>query len=250
MASLPAWPNTTTRLNPPDGGLAVPDSLHALFAARLDALHPGVRRLVADAAVLGTTFPAEALITVSGQDEAVIRAALDELVRREIFTVSADLLSPERGSYQFAQDMLRQVAYDTLSRRDRKERHLKVATHLRASFPSDGDQVADVIARHYLDALESVPTDPDAGQIREQATDALIRAAERAERAGAPALAATSYAAAARLSQADTVGGQQTAAAGLGANGRAALGVRAQNHSRAALPGGSDAGLPGQPGLH
>ena len=32
---------------------------------------PGVRRLVADAAVLGTTFPAEALIAVSGRDEAV-----------------------------------------------------------------------------------------------------------------------------------------------------------------------------------
>ena len=39
--------------------------------------------------------------------------------------VSADPLSPERGSYQFAQQMLRQVAYDTLSRRDRKARHLK-----------------------------------------------------------------------------------------------------------------------------
>jgi hypothetical protein len=33
--------------------------------------------------------------------------------------VSADPLSSERGSYQFAQQMLRQVA-DTLSRRDRK----------------------------------------------------------------------------------------------------------------------------------
>ena len=53
----------------------MPDSLHALFAARLDALDPGVRPLVADAAVLGTTFSAEALITVSGQEEAVIRAA-------------------------------------------------------------------------------------------------------------------------------------------------------------------------------
>src|SRR5436190_24388201 len=102
------------------------------------------------------------------------RAALDELVRREIFTVSADLLSPERGSYQFAQNMLRQVAYDTLSRRDRKQRHLKVAAHLRAAFPSDGEEVADVIARHYLDALEAVPTDPDVGQIGKQATDALI----------------------------------------------------------------------------
>ena len=54
------------------GELAVPDSLHALLAARLDALDPGVRRLVADAAVLGTTFPAEALIAVSGQDETTV----------------------------------------------------------------------------------------------------------------------------------------------------------------------------------
>ena len=66
------------------GELAVPDSLHALLAARLDALDPDARRLVADAAVLGTTFPAEALIAVSGQDEAMVRAALAELVRREV----------------------------------------------------------------------------------------------------------------------------------------------------------------------
>ena len=60
--------------------------------------------------------------------------------------------------------MLRQVAYDTLSRRDRKARHLKVAAHLRAAFPGDGEEVADVIARHYLDALDAVPDDPDAGR--------------------------------------------------------------------------------------
>ena len=151
------------------GELAVPESLHALLAARLDALDPGVRRLVADAAVLGTTFPAEALVAVSGQDEPVVRAGLAELLRREVLSVSADPLSPERGSYQFAQQMLRQVAYDTLSRRDRKMRHLAVAAHLRAAFPGDGEEVADVIARHYLDALHAVPGDPDTGQIREQA---------------------------------------------------------------------------------
>jgi class 3 adenylate cyclase/tetratricopeptide (TPR) repeat protein len=191
------------RLTGDIGELAVPDSLHALLAARLDALHPDVRRLVADAAVLGTTFPAEALIAVSGQDEAAVGAALDELVRREVLTISAEPLSPERGSYGFAQNMLRQVAYDTLSRRDRKVRHLAVADHLRAAFPADGEEVADVIARHYLDALEAVPDDPDVGQIRGQAIGALIRAAERAERTGAPAMAATSYAAAAELIPAD-----------------------------------------------
>ena len=190
------------------GELSVPDSLHALLAARLDALDPAVRRLVADAAVLGTTFPAEALIAISGRDEPSVRAALADLVRREVLSVSADLLSPERGSYQFAQDMLRQVAYDTLSRRDRKTRHLQVAAHLRQAFPGDGEEVADVIARHYLDALHAIPGDPDAEQISAEAIATLIRAAERAERAGAPARAATSYATAADLSTSGTAAEQ------------------------------------------
>jgi class 3 adenylate cyclase/predicted ATPase len=189
------------RLTGDIGELAVPDSLHALLAARLDALDPGVRRLIADAAVLGTTFPAEALLAVSGQPEDAVRAGLADLVRREVLTVSADPLSPERGSYQFAQDMLRQVAYDTLSRRDRKARHLAVAAHLRQAFPGDGEEVADVIARHYLDALHAVPDDPDTGQIRGQAIAALIRAADRADRTGAPSRAAASYASAAELTE-------------------------------------------------
>jgi class 3 adenylate cyclase/tetratricopeptide (TPR) repeat protein len=196
------------------GELAVPDSLHALLAARLDALDPDVRRLVADAAVLGSTFPAEALIAVSGRDEDIVRAALADLVRREVLSVSADRLSPERGSYQFAQEMLRQVAYDTLSRRDRKARHLAVAAHLRAAFAGGGEEMADVIARHYLDALRAIPDDPDTGQIRREAIAALIRAAERAERTGAPARAADSYAAAAELTLTDAADGPPGAAAG------------------------------------
>jgi class 3 adenylate cyclase/predicted ATPase len=187
------------------GELAVPDSLHALLAARLDALDPQVRRLVADAAVLGSTFPAEALVAVSGMDEPGVRSALHDLVRREVLSVSADPLSPERGSYQFAQNMLRQVAYDTLARRDRKTRHLQVAAHLRAVFAGDGEEVADVIARHYQDALHAVPDDSDAAEIRGQAIAALIRGAERAGRIGAPARGAASYAAAAELMAPDAV---------------------------------------------
>ena len=187
------------RLTGDVGELVVPDSLHALLAARLDALDPDVRRLVSDAAVLGTSFPAEALIAVSGRDEASVRAALAELVHREVLSVSADPLSPERGSYRFSQGMLRQVASDTLSRRDRKTRHLMVAAHLRAAFAGDGEEVTEVIARHYLDALNALPGDPDAAEIRGQAVTALIRAAERAKRTGAPAQAAASYASAAEL---------------------------------------------------
>jgi class 3 adenylate cyclase len=227
------------RLTGDIGELVVPDSLHALLAARLDALDPGLRRLVADAAVLGTTFPAEALIGVSGQDETAVRAALAELVRREVFTVSADPLSPERGSYGFTQNMLRQVAYGTLSRRDRKARHLTVAAHLRAAFPGDGEEVAEVIARHYLDALEAVPGDPDAPEIRGQAAGALIRAAERAERTGAPALAAASYAAAAELNPSDSPRRQAGAADHEDIQGgQPGAGALWQNAAQAALTSG------------
>jgi class 3 adenylate cyclase/tetratricopeptide (TPR) repeat protein len=186
------------------GELAVPDSLHTLLAARLDALDPQVRQLVTDAAVLGSTFPAEALVAISGHDEATVRDGLAELLRREVFAVSADRLSPERGSYRFAQEMLRQVAYDTLSRHDRKARHLAVAAHLRSAFPDDGEEVMDVVAKHYLDALAAVPDDADTEEITDHAVAALTRGARRAERTGSPGRAAGSYATAAALIEEST----------------------------------------------
>jgi class 3 adenylate cyclase/tetratricopeptide (TPR) repeat protein len=197
------------------GELTVPDSLHALLAARLDSLTPDIRDLVADAAVLGTTFPAEALIAVAGRPDAEVRAAMSELIRRQVLEVSADPLSPQRGDYRFSQEMLRRVAYETLSRRDRKARHLAVAEHLRATFPADGDEIMDVVARHYLDALAAVPDDPDVADIRDQAVSALVRAGERATRAGAPAGASASYAAAAELIEQTPEHGQEVAAAEL-----------------------------------
>ncbi len=181
------------------GELAVPDSLHGLLASRLDALPPPIRALAADAAVLGSSFPAEALVAVSDQDEAAVRAGLAELVRREVLHISADPLSPERGSYQFAQQLVRQVAYDTLSRRDRKRRHLAVAEHLRSTFADDGEAVSDVIAQHYRDALDAVPDDSDIGHIREMAVVMAERAGERAATTGASAAATDAFAAAAML---------------------------------------------------
>jgi class 3 adenylate cyclase/tetratricopeptide (TPR) repeat protein len=202
------------RLTGEIGELEVPGSLHALLAARLDALEPTVRRLVTDAAVLGDAFTAEALAAVSGQGEAAVRAALDQLLRREVLAVSADPLSPQRGSYQFTHHLLRQVAYDTLARRDRKARHLAVAAYLRQALPGDGEEVADVIARHYLDALNAVPDAPDNAEIHDHAVTTLIRAGERAERTGSPARAATSYVAAAELSTSGSAGGDALASAG------------------------------------
>ncbi len=180
------------------GTLTVPDTLHALLAARLDALDPGLRGLVADAAVLGTSFPADALAAITHISGADVVAGLSELVRRDVFEVSSDPLSPERGQYVFSQNMLRHVAYDTLSRRDRRARHVAVAEHLRRAFAGDGEQMMDVVAQHYLDALSSVSGEDD-DELRDLARACLLRAAARSGRAGAHSRAATSYVRAAEL---------------------------------------------------
>ncbi|GAB2480032.1 AAA family ATPase [Jatrophihabitans fulvus] len=170
--------------------LAVPDTLRGLLAARYDALPGLLRSLLADAAVLGGTFPPEALVAVSGRDEHEVRRALDDLVRREIVDVTSDPLSPQRGTFGFSQNLLRQVVYETLSRRDRKARHLAVAAHLRSTFAGDGDEIVDVVAQHYVDALHAVPQDDDADALRALAVEALERAAARSLRSGAPQRAA------------------------------------------------------------
>ena len=55
---------------------------------------------------------------------------LESLRHKEILTVEADPRSPERGQFRFVQGLLRTVAHETLSRRDRQSRHLAVAAFL------------------------------------------------------------------------------------------------------------------------
>lgn len=168
------------------GELRVPDSLHGLLAARLDALEPTLRGLVADAAVLGPRFDGDALPAVSGRAPEQVQPGLAELVRRGVLDATADPLSPARHTFTFSQGMLRSVAYATLSRRDRKARHLAVATHL-AEAAGRREDVAEVVAQHYLDALEaSSASDGDRDDIAARALDSLVRGAERSSRSGAP----------------------------------------------------------------
>ena len=109
--------------------LEVPETLHALIAARLDGLSDAERSLLQDAAVLGKTFSRRVLAAVNGQDESV-EPLLVSLVRKEVLSQQSDPRSPEHGQYGFLQDLVRRVAYDTLARRDRKARHLAAAEHL------------------------------------------------------------------------------------------------------------------------
>src|SRR2546430_12163247 len=60
--------------------------------------------------------------------------------------------SPERGQYAFVQALIREVAYNTLARRDRKTRHLAAARYFESLAT---DELAAGLAQHYLAAQRS-----------------------------------------------------------------------------------------------
>ena len=151
------------------GELEVPPGLTALISSRLDGLGPDERRLVKECSVLGTSFPRHAIEAVTDLDPALLEELLSSLVRKEVLTVRADRLSPERGQYVFTQSLIRSVAYDTLTRAERKARHLRTAEHLRTAFPDEGAEVAEVIAAHLYDAYLAARDDPDADELRVRA---------------------------------------------------------------------------------
>jgi predicted ATPase/class 3 adenylate cyclase len=177
--------------------LEVPETLHALIAARLDGLSPEERRLLGDAAVLGKTFTPQALATLSGLDGDRLEQLLTAMVRREVLGLQSDPRSPEQGQYTFLQDLLRHVAYETLPKRERREKHLAAAEHLTATLGED--EVAEVIASHLLDAYRLDPDAADGQALRQQAHETLLRAGSRAASLGASTEAQRYYEQAAEL---------------------------------------------------
>ena len=163
--------------------LEVPESLQALIAARLDGLDPQERQLLQDAAVLGRTFTHQGLVAITGLPDDEVAALLGSLVRKEVLSISIDPLLSDRGQYGFLQDLVKKVAYDTMSKRERKARHLAAAAYMRSVV--DEDEIVEVMASHLLDAYLAAPDDDDAEGIRLDALATLRKASERAASLGA-----------------------------------------------------------------
>ena len=219
----------------PSGDLTaikVPDTLRSLIASRLDALDPADRGLLQDAAVLGQVFSADALAATSGSARDGLDGRLRDLVRRELLDVERDPASPELGMHKFVQSLIREVAYGTLARRDRRNRHLAVARYFEAL---GDDELAGALANHYLAAHEASEPGAEADAVATQARLALTAAADRAASLGAHAQAvayveqalAVTTAAAERAPLLDRAAHSAVAGANVGADRYAAEAIAA-----------------------
>jgi class 3 adenylate cyclase/tetratricopeptide (TPR) repeat protein len=135
------------------GGVAIPDSVQGVLAARIDLLDPADKRALQRAAVVGRVFwpgPVRRLLNGDGE-------RLEETLRR---LEERDLILSRLGSalagepeYIFKHVLTRDVAYESLPRRDRPLAHADVATWLEETAGDRRDEFVELLAYHYVEAV-------------------------------------------------------------------------------------------------
>ncbi len=126
----------------------IPASLRDLLAARLDRL--GRARGTAQiAATLGREFGLELLQAVSPLDREAVRQDVDKLV-------AAGLVHKRRRSgepgYAFKHALIRDAAYESLPKAERRRLHEHIAETLRAQSPQWEADRPELLAHHYTEA--------------------------------------------------------------------------------------------------
>src|SRR5206468_7461414 len=106
----------------------LPTSIRAIVSARLDGLPPDERSVLVDASVVGRIFWRGAVARMEQRDD--LSRLLGSLEERDL--ISREAISRIKGDQQFAfrHSLIRDVAYQTLPRAIRRERHAAVAAYL------------------------------------------------------------------------------------------------------------------------
>jgi class 3 adenylate cyclase/tetratricopeptide (TPR) repeat protein len=128
---------------------AVPSSLHAVIAARIDRLAPDRRRVLQTAAVLGRDFHALLLELVLGEGEPVTRP-LEDLRR-------AGFLSERPGTppvHAFKHALIQEVAEGSMMSERRERLHRAAGAALESLYAGRTSEVQDRLAYHYSRAGE------------------------------------------------------------------------------------------------
>jgi len=162
--------------------IAVPETISALLAARLDQLELEERAVLQRASVVGKTFWWGAVSELSPEVErAQVGSHLQTLLRKE-------LVRPDRSrfvgedAFRFSHILVRDAAYESMPKRARAELHERFAAWLEAAA---GDRVAEfeeIVGYHlehaYRYRAELGPVD-DAGHSLARAAAGRLAAAGR-----------------------------------------------------------------------
>jgi tetratricopeptide (TPR) repeat protein len=163
----------------------LPDTVRGVLAARVDALPPFERAVVAHAAVIGRIFWEGALVGVAAAERGDLSAALEMLRRRDIIVPGERAGFAGEQELAFKHVLIRDVAYGTLPKAVRARKHFEVAEFIERRAGERGQEVVALLAEHYgraaslgeevrLDGQELAPLRAKALQYAEAAGDAAL----------------------------------------------------------------------------
>src|SRR5215468_8736744 len=166
----------------PSAALTVPASLYASLMARLDRLGGPPKEVAQVAAAIGREFSHAHLNAVMRKRDVELGSALDRLI-------TAGLLFrqglPPYATYLFKHALVRDAAYGTLLREQRRVLHARIAETLEVQFADIAESRPELLARHWTEAgliEKAASLWGKAGQ-RSLAQSALVEAAEQLTRA-------------------------------------------------------------------
>jgi class 3 adenylate cyclase len=169
------------------GDVVIPDTVQGVLSARIDLLDASAKRTLQLAAVVGRVFwSAPVRMLLDGQRER-LNETLDHLEERDL--VRSRLGSSIAGEPEFAfkHILTREVAYESLPRRERGSAHAVVARWIRDTAGERADELVELLAYHHEEAYRAARDDPRADpvtveELRRQAFATLLHAAEEARR--------------------------------------------------------------------
>jgi len=162
--------------------LAVPTSLQSMIGARLDSLPALDKRVAQHASVVGQVFWSGAVQQVTAA-EAPVDPALEALQRRDFVHAHPESSVADEREWAFKHALTRDVAYGRVPKSRRAGLHLRFVDWLTA-HPGAEDEFIEIVAYHLEQACR-LAAGIGRSQIEapvERAVDALMRAADRAER--------------------------------------------------------------------
>ncbi len=181
-------------LTVPLAEVAIPDTIHAVIAARLDALPPAEKHVLQAAAVEGKDFYLGAVrANVEG---GAVEDALRGLIEKDLILQKQRSTIAGEDEFTFRHILIRDVAYATIAKGQRLPQHARHAEWLRQMAGDRLAEFADVIAHHWLQvvALGRQLGRPDDARARREAITNLLVAGDRARATYANATALDHYA--------------------------------------------------------
>ncbi len=164
------------------GEVEIPDTVQAVLAARIDLLDPDEKRALQRAAVVGRVFwPGPVRRLLNGDGERILDT-FERLEARELVLSRLGSSVAGEPEFIFKHVLIRDVAYESLPRRDRGPAHAAVARWIEDTAGARSREFGELLAYHYLEAYRAAEDtdDPSVPALRARAFAALIDVAREA----------------------------------------------------------------------